>query len=115
MAVFLRCYLALNPSHERASRGFYHVVGGDRQPVDLEDALDLHEQPVKEPKITASDAGNRRDRLGIGEVRVAERQAELAPMAGEDQGLRMKDAGEDLLHVSVVPCGHFPPALQACL
>jgi hypothetical protein len=31
------------------------------------------------------------------------------------QGLRMKDAGEDLLHVSVVPCGHFPPALQACL
>ena len=22
------------------------------------------------------------------------------------QGLRMKDAGEDLLHVSVIPCGH---------
>ena len=27
------------------------------------------------------------------------------------QGLRMKDAGEDLLHVSVVPRGHFPPSL----
>ena len=34
---------------------------------------------------------------------------------GRAQGLRMKDAGEDLLHVSIVPRGHFPPALQACL
>jgi hypothetical protein len=23
-----------------------------------------------------------------------------------DQGLRMKDAGEDLLHLMVIPCGH---------
>ena len=30
----------------------------------------------------------------------AKRDAYLA------QGLRMKDTGEDLLHVSVIPCGH---------
>jgi 3-oxoadipate enol-lactonase len=30
-------------------------------------------------------------------------------------GLRMKDAGEDLLHISVVPRGHFAAALQTCL
>ena len=29
-----------------------------------------------------------------------------AAEAGYSQGLRMKDAGEDLLHVSVIPCGH---------
>jgi hypothetical protein len=34
------------------------------------------------------------------------------PMA---QGLRMKDAGEDLLHVSVIPCGHFATPLEAGL
>jgi hypothetical protein len=32
-----------------------------------------------------------------------------------DQGLRMKDAGEDLLHVSVIPCGHFATPLEAGL
>ena len=31
------------------------------------------------------------------------------------QGLRMKDAGEDLLHVSVIPCGHFATPLEAGL
>ena len=29
------------------------------------------------------------------------------------QGLRMKDAGEDLLHGSVIPCGHFATPLAA--
>jgi hypothetical protein len=28
-------------------------------------------------------------------------------------GLRVKDACEDLLHVLIVPRGHFPPSLQA--
>ena len=28
-------------------------------------------------------------------------------------GLRMKDAGEDLLHGSVIPCGHFATPLEA--
>ena len=32
-----------------------------------------------------------------------------------NQGLRMKDAGEDLLHVSVIPCGHFATPLEAGL
>jgi len=32
---------------------------------------------------------------------------------GLSQGLRMKDAGQDLLHVLIVPRGHFPPSLQA--
>ena len=31
------------------------------------------------------------------------------------QGLRMKDAGEDLLHVLIVPRGHFAASLQTCL
>jgi len=31
------------------------------------------------------------------------------------QGLRMKNAGEDLLHVSVIPCGHLTTARQAGL
>ncbi len=29
------------------------------------------------------------------------------------QGLRMKDAGKNLLHVSIVPCSHFPSPFQA--
>ena len=28
------------------------------------------------------------------------------PHEPDAQGLRMKDAGEDLLHVPVIPCGH---------
>ena len=31
------------------------------------------------------------------------------------QGLRMKDAGQDLLHVSVIPCRHFATSLEAGL
>ena len=34
---------------------------------------------------------------------------------GLAQGLRMKDAGQDLLHVSVIPCGHFATPLEAGL
>lgn len=38
-----------------------------------------------------------------------------ARASGLPQGLRMKDAGEDLLHVSVIPCGHFATPLEAGL
>ena len=44
-----------DPDHERAPRGLYHVIRDDRQAVDLENALDLHEQPMEEPEIAAGD------------------------------------------------------------
>ena len=87
MAGFLQRYLTLCcADDEGAAGGFDNIIGDDRKPVDFEDAFDLHEQAVKEPKVTAGDAGNRRDGLRIGEVGFVERKAELAPMPGQNEG-----------------------------
>ena len=70
---------------QSAPGGFDHVVSDDGQAVDLEDALDLDEQPVEQPEVASGDACDGRTCLGVCEVGAVEGQAELPPMAGKDE------------------------------
>ena len=62
-----------------------NVIRDHRQAIDLEDAFDLHERAVKKAAAAACDPGNRSDSLGIGEVGFVEREAEFAPMPGQNE------------------------------
>ena len=82
MAGFLRRYVTLSRTdHEGAAGRFDDIVGDYRKAVDLEDAFDLHEQPVKEPEVAARDAGNRGDRV---KSRLSDRFStwDIAPLSG---------------------------------
>jgi hypothetical protein len=74
------------PDDQRRTGGFDHIVGDKREFVDLEDALNLDEQPVQQAEVAAGYAGDGRDGLMVGEVRVIQLQAELSPVAGEHEG-----------------------------
>ncbi|MGA8598194.1 MAG: hypothetical protein WB676_26040 [Bryobacteraceae bacterium] len=63
-----------------------NIIGDDRKAVDFEDAFDLHEQAVKKAEVAARDAGNRSDCLCIGDVGFVERETELAPKPGQNEG-----------------------------
>jgi hypothetical protein len=87
MAGFLQRYLTLCCSNDEGAAGrFDNIIRDDRQAVDFEDAFDLHEQAVKKAEVAAGDPGNRSDGLCIGEVSLVERETELAPMPGRNEG-----------------------------
>jgi hypothetical protein len=87
MAGFLQRYLTLYRSNDKGAAGrFDNIIRDDRQAVDFEDAFDLHEQAVKKAEVAARDPSNRSDGLCIGEVSLVERETELAPMPGQNEG-----------------------------
>jgi hypothetical protein len=73
-------------NNQSRAGGFDHIVGNKGEFVDLEDALDLDEQPVQQAEITAGYTGNGCRGLMVGEVRVIQLQAELSPVAAEHKG-----------------------------
>ena len=70
---------------EGAAGCFDDVVGDGVQVVDLHDAVDLDEQPLDEPEVSAGDAGDRGYGLGVGEVVWVEGEAEAVPVSVEDE------------------------------
>ena len=77
---------ALYGTDDESASGCLNNVAGDYgRFIDVQDALDLNEQPVQEAEVSAGDAGNRGNGLAIGEVGVVEAKAELAPVGGKDE------------------------------
>ena len=68
-----------------AGGSFDDVVGDGVQLVDLEDAVDLREEPFEEAEVAAGDAFDGGDGLGVGEVVRVESPAESLPVAVEDE------------------------------
>ena len=70
---------------EGAAGGLDDVTSDDGEVVDLHDAGDLCEEAVDEPDVSAGDASDCGDGLGVGEVGQVQGQAELGPLSGEDE------------------------------
>ena len=72
---------------------------------------------MKEAGVTAGPVYNIADAMADPHFRERQVLVEIedSELGSLPQGLRMKDAGKDLLHISVVPRGHFAAALQTCL
>ena len=85
MAGFLRRYMALCANDESAAGSFNYIIGDNREAIDFKDALNLHEQPVKEPEVAACDAGNGGNGLRVREVGLVKGKAEFTPMPGENE------------------------------
>ena len=52
---------------------FDHIVGDDGEVVDFHHSFDLRGEPFEEPEVAAGAAGDRGDRLSVGEVFGVER------------------------------------------
>ena len=85
MAAFCDRFVALISDDEDAGGGFDDVVGDGFELVDLQDAVDLREEPFEESEVAAGDAFDRGYGLGVGEVVRVECPAEMFPMAVEDE------------------------------
>ena len=70
---------------EALAGGFDHLRGDLTEPIDLQDAIDLGEEPLDEAEVPAGEPDSQGQGGGIvGVVRVAD-QAEVLPLAGEDE------------------------------
>lgn len=86
MAGFLQRYLTLRSADNKgAAGGFHNILRDDRQAVDFHDAFNLNEQAVKETEVAAGYASDRCNGLRISKVRFIEQQAELAPVARQNE------------------------------
>ena len=70
---------------EGAGGGFDDVVGDGVELVDLQDALDLREEPLQQSEVPAGDAGDGSDGLRVGEVLGVEGLAKRAPVSLENE------------------------------
>ncbi len=75
----------LAPDDEDAGGRFDDVVGDCLEFVDLEDAADLREESFEEAEVSASDAFDGGDGLGIGEVVRVKGASEAFPVFVEDK------------------------------
>lgn len=82
---------------EGAGGGFDDVVGDGVELVDLQDALDLREEPLQQSEVPAGDAGDGSDGLRVGEVLGVEGLAQGAPVALEDEQQLVRAQGPVLV------------------
>lgn len=85
LAVFCDCFVSLVADDEDAGSGFDDVVGDGVELVDLEDPVDLGEEPFEQAEVASGDAFDGGDCLGVGEVVRVESSAEALPVAVEDE------------------------------
>lgn len=85
MAAFCDRFVSLVPNDEDAGSGFDDVVGHGFELVDFQDAGNLREQTLEEPKGAARDAFDRGDCLRVREVVAVEGPAQAFPLSVESE------------------------------
>jgi hypothetical protein len=89
---------SIGTDHQALACSGDYIRCDDDQPVELENALDLLQQALKETEVAIDGADDRGDRQRIGERFGSERHPELFRMAGHDGTNLVGAECPELLH-----------------